>query len=376
MNSTKKVILALLILLSIAGCFKQADLKDTYEIAVIAPLSATDPALGASIIHGAELAVKETNDQGGINGKKITLIKEDDGGLISEGSFFAYRLTRTHMLLGVIGHLDSDISIPASEFYSHAKIPQISPGSTNPYFTERESVRGYVFRTIGRDDMQAKLLADYVIKQGYKRVAITYSDRKYGRYLSGEITKLLKDKPESGVSIVFYSKIERGKTDYGATLSELYFTKPDVLIHAGEYNDAGYIIKDFPKYGLTNTKFIGSDGVSHREFIEIADKQAEGAIVASAPPIQDKAFIVRYKKHFNHEPSGYSANTYDATNILINAIKETKDQDPEQIAMVIANTKNFKGATGIISFNQKGDLTSHGFVLTKVINGKFEVIKQ
>jgi branched-chain amino acid transport system substrate-binding protein len=370
------IILILFFALFLGGCLKSPGPEDVYKIAVVAPQSGTDAALGESIIHGAELAVNEVNKEGGINQKKIVLIKEDDGGLVGEGAFFAYRLTQIDMILGVIGHLDSDISIPASEFYARAKIPEISPGTTSPYFTEREATRGYVFRTIGRDDAQGKMAADYVVKNGFKRVAILYHDRAYGRSLSGEFAKAIKTaKAPNKPTIVYYNKIEVGKTDFGALLSHLSSLKPDIVFLAGEYNDAGYLVKDFPKYSLEKTQFIGGDGVYHTDFIKIGGINTEGSIVISAPPIRDESFIERYKKYYNQDPTGYSANTYDATNILISAIRQVKEKDPEKIAKVVALTMGFMGITGEIAFDENGDLTSRGFVLNKVVSGKFKVIE-
>ncbi len=363
------------ILFLLTGCIQPPGIDDVYKIAVIAPLTGSDQALGLSLINGAELAVNKANELGGIDGKKVILIKEDDGGLVGEGAFFAYRLTRTEMVLGVVGHSDSDISIPASEFYASAMIVQVSPGSTVPFFTERKDVRGYVFRTIGRDDTQGRMLAEYVLKHGYKRIALIYSNREYGRSLSGEFAKSFKQSLKSNKSeIVYYNRIERSKEDYGSLLAQISLAKPDLLVLAGEYNDAGYLVKDFPKYGLTMTQFIGGDAVYHDEFIKLGGKNAEGALVISAPPIVDKEYIVEYKKYFNQEPTGYSANAYDAASIIINAIKQVKEKDSEKIAKVVASTMNFKGVTGLISFDEKGDLTTPGFVFNKVVNGKFVVI--
>lgn len=376
MKKRDYIVFILFLTLFLGGCLRSYGPEDVYKIAVVAPLSGTDVPLGESIIHGAELAVNEVNKKGGIDKKNVVLIKEDDGGLVGEGAFFAYRLTRTDMILGVIGHLDSDISIPASEFYAKAKIPEISPGTTSPYFTEREATRGYVFRTIGRDDTQGKMAADYVVKNGFKRVVILYHDRAYGRSLSGEFAKSVKiSKVPNKPAIVYYNKIEVGKTDFGALLAHLSSLKPDIIFLAGEYNDAGYLVKDFPKYGLEKTQFIGGDGVYHTDFIKIGGINTEGSIVISAPPIRDKSFIERYKEYYKHDPTGYSANTYDATNILIDAIRKVKEKNPEEIAKIVALTMNFMGVTGEITFDANGDLTSHGFVLNKIVNGKFQVVE-
>ena len=375
----KKIIFILLLLpLIFTSCAKSNLEKDEYKIAVISPLSGPYALLGESIANGADLAVKETNENGGIDGKKITLIKEDDGGLVGEGAFFAYRLTRTDMILGVIGHLNSDISIPASEFYARAMIAQISPGTTSPYFTEREATKGYVFRTIGRDDTQGKIAAEYILKNGFKRVAILYNDRSYGRTLAGEFAKFLKVLPPlNGIKpeVVYYNMIQVGKTDYGDLISQLSSYKPDIVFLAGEHDDAGHLIKDFSKYGLEKTQFIGGDGIDHPEFIKIGGISTEGALSISIQPIRDKSFYEKYDSTYMEKPTGYSASAYDAANILISAIKKVKEKDPEKIAKVVALTKDFPGVTGLISFDEKGDLTTPGFVLSKVINGKFVVLE-
>lgn len=359
------------------GCVKLSGLEKDYRIAVVAPQSGPYSLLGNSIIRGVEFAVNEINSKGGIAGKKVVLIKEDDGGLVGEGAFFAYRLTRTEMLLGVIGHLNSDISIPASDFYSRAKIPQISPGSTSPYFTERDLTKGYVFRTIGRDDTQGKILADYVVKHGLKRVAILYNNRAYGKMLAGEFDKSLKSAPVAvKPSVVFYEMIEVGKKDYGALLSRISSLKPDAIFLAGEHDDAGNLVKDFDKYSLSSVQFLGGDGIDNTEFINIAGRNSEGAVVISPSPIVNNSFTEKYKKAYNEEPTGYAANSYDAANILMEAIKKSKEKNPENVAKEIALTKDFMGVTGSITFDERGDLTSPGFVLSTVKDGMFVKVVQ
>src|SRR3989338_3489176 len=154
-------LICLICLLFLFGCNrvqKASNEGDVYKIAVAAPQFGPYQALGLSIVNGAQLAVDLKNQSGGINGKQIKLISVDDGGLAGEGTWKARSLV-DEMVLGVIGHLNSDISIPASEIYSKAMIPEIYPGSTSTFFTERKPVKGYVFRTIGRDDQQGELSA-------------------------------------------------------------------------------------------------------------------------------------------------------------------------------------------------------------------------
>jgi branched-chain amino acid transport system substrate-binding protein len=169
--------------------------------------------------------------------------------------------------------------------------------------------------------------------------------------------------------------IEVGKKDYGSFVSQLSSYMPQVIFLAGEHDDAGNLVKDFPKYGLAMTQFIGGDGIDDEEFIKLGGKSSEGAVVISPAPIVDEDFILEYKNHFKKEPSGYAANSYDAANILINAIIKVKIKDSEKIAKEVSTTMSFHGVSGLISFNENGDLTSPGFVLSKVVNGKFMVIQ-
>lgn len=345
--------------------------KDSYKIAVAAPQIGPYKALGLSIINGAELAVDIKNNEGGINGKKISLIKVDDGGLSGEGTWKARNLAE-QMVLGVIGHLNSDISIPASEVYSKAKIAEITPGSTSPFFTEREPVRGYVFRTIGRDDYQGKLAADYAKKNEFKKVAVLYNNRSYGSSLASEFVKEI-DKTIKHPEVIFYKTYSVDSSDFSKEISQLKQNPPDFIFFAGEYGDAAKFLTKLRSSGLKSV-FLGSEGVFDEELIASAKTASEGALVISLPKIEDEKFIIKYKEKFGKDIGAYSANSFDATNILINAIEKTKSNDSAKVAKALLQTKDFPGLTGSLSFNEKGDLTNPNFTIYKIEKGKFETL--
>ena len=223
----------------LTGCTTNRS-SDFYKIAVIAPQIGPYEALGQSIINGAELAVDIKNQNGGINGKKIKLIKVDDGGLAGEGTWRAKSLVDL-MVLGVIGHLNSDISIPASEIYSKAMITEISPGSTSPLFTERSAVRGYVFRTIGRDDKQGEIAAKHAINKGYKKIAVLYNNRGYGLSLASEFIKQITTSKKS--DIIFYESYKVDTQDYSDKINSIQSKSPDLIYFVGEYGDAARFLK-------------------------------------------------------------------------------------------------------------------------------------
>ncbi|OGI20485.1 MAG: hypothetical protein A3B68_03095 [Candidatus Melainabacteria bacterium RIFCSPHIGHO2_02_FULL_34_12] len=354
----------------LTGCTTNRS-SDFYKIAVIAPQIGPYEALGQSIINGAELAVDIKNQNGGINGKKIKLIKVDDGGLAGEGTWRAKSLVDL-MVLGVIGHLNSDISIPASEIYSKAMITEISPGSTSPLFTERSAVRGYVFRTIGRDDKQGEIAAKHAINKGYKKIAVLYNNRGYGLSLASEFIKQITTSKKS--DIIFYESYKVDTQDYSDKINSIQSKSPDLIYFVGEYGDAARFLKKLRSKGLETT-FLGSEGVFDKELIDKAKESSEGALVVSLSLNADESFGAEYRKKFNKDIGAYSANSFDATNILISAIEKVKEKDPEKIAQAVRETMDFKGLTGILSFDKKGDLLNPGFSVYEVKNGNFVVIR-
>lgn len=348
--------------------------QDFYKVAVAAPQIGPYKALGTSLINGAELAVDLWNEKEGLENKKIKLIKVDDGGLPGEATWRARDLV-TQMVLGVIGHLNSDISVLASEIYSKAKIPLISPASTSPLFTEREKVHGYVFRTIGRDDKQGEIAANFVLDKGIVKVAVLYNHRPYGASLAKEFVKYLstlknKNEPE----IVFYETYMVGKENFNKEISLLKDKIPELVFFIGEYSDASKFLRELKSAGL-NTVFLGSDGVFDAELIQEGGAAVEGAFIISSPPIIDKIFLENYKRKFKKEPGAFSATAFDAANILISAVEKTMSANPNEIAKAVQHTKGFNGAIGQISFDDKGDLLGPGFGLYQVQKGMFTYIK-
>lgn len=372
--------LLFLFLFFLVACSKpqpvQQELVETeaaeYKIAVAAPQFGPYQALGLSIVYGAELAVDKKNQEGGIDGKKITLIKVDDGGLAGEGTWRARNLV-SEMVLGVIGHLNSDISIPASEIYSMAMVAEISPGSTSPLFTERKPVRGYVFRTVGRDDQQGDIAAMFAVEKGFKNIAVLYNNRGYGLSLSTEFIKMI-NKNSQDVKVVSQEMYEVGNEDFSKQVNKIQEKLPDLIYFVGEYGDAARFLKQLKKLEL-NVAFLGSEGVFDQEFIKTAKDASEGAFIISLPETTDEEFVGNYRKKYGKELGSYSANSYDATNILILAIEKVQETNPVKIARAVAQTMNHQGLTGNITFDLKGDLVDPAFSIYEVKDGRFVAIR-
>ncbi len=380
LNKILFILALILVLFSISSCAKKVEKKapvaeDSFNqedplevqtiagnhyIAIAAPLTGPYKQLGNSIVEGANLAVEEFNLKEKSKNHKIGTLVIDDGGLVSE-AFARADLVIAQQSLGVIGHLNSEISIEAAKKYARAGIVEISPASTSPKLTEIVETRGYVYRTIGTDTQLGQVAADYVKSNDkFVKVAVLYNDRPYGVSVSSEFVKeLTKDTTKE---IVLCQTIPVRTTDHESTALKVAEAKADLVFFIGEYNDAGYLLNALKKH-LPEIQFLGSEGVHHQEFIKISQANSEGAlIIGAAPPtrtIQDK-YEARYKKPI----SGYVGTSYRATKLLLDAIKSTNYKNSKEVAKAI-------GSNTI--FNHNGDLLQPDFVIYRVEAFKFVI---
>ena len=325
-------------------------------IAIAAPLTGPYRELGKSIVEGATIAVKEYNDSVGNN--KIGTIIIDDGGLVAEGLARADLIIEANAL-GVIGHLNSTVSVEASKKYSAKKIPQISPASTHPIFTERPEVKGYVFRTIGTDRQIGEAAAEYVLESDeFKKIAVLYNDKPYGISVASEFVRSLAQ--DQSKEIVFYETIPVRTTDHSPTATKVASKNPDLVFFVGEYNDAGYLLKELKKR-LPELQFLGGEGIHNENFITIAGTDAEGAIVLGAQTLDGRAKDL-YQQRYNKADLGFVKTSYDAAKILISAAEDSAFKGSQAAAKIIAQDS---------IFDPNGDLIKPEFKLYQVKDGKF-----
>ncbi len=348
----------------IAGC-SGTNGSATIKIASVAPMTGELAKMGEDVSRAVQLAVDQWNAKGGVMGKKIELMIEDDRADPKDAVSVASKVV-AQGAVAVIGHYNSSCSIPASNIYHEAGIVMITPASTNPMVTDR----GYktVFRTCGRDDQQGKVEAEYaaqVLKTA--RVAILHDKTTYGQGLSGEFIKNLPD----NVAIVIHEGVTRGDKDFSAVLTKVKATAPDLLMFGGLYGEGGLIVKQMKDLGLT-CRFISGDGVFDTEFIRIAGDAAEGAYLSYAPSAENIPTAQQFLKAYTArwpEVGPYSVFGYDAANVILEAIDAVKSTEGFKVADYIHHTK-FDAATGPLSFDNKGDPTSSPYVMWTVKGGK------
>ena len=388
MNSSKLAITLLAVAVGLIGCGKEE--PKTPPVTKQAPPPAPPPSIDIKIGHvgpltgqiahlgkdnenGARLAIEEANAAKiKIDGKdaKFELVAEDDQADPKVGTTVAQKLVDAKVA-GVVGHLNSGTSIPASDIYNRANLPVISGSATNPKLTEQ----GFKvqFRVVARDDQQGPAVANYLAaNKKPKLVAIIDDATAYGEGLANEVEKSLK---ASNVKVLPREKGTDKTTDWKAVLTKLKGRNPDAIFYGGMDATGGPLMKQGRELGI-KAVFAFGDGACTEEMAKLAGLAAEGLLCSQAGiPVAaaDKSFLEAYKKKFNVDPILYAPFTYDATNLLIEAMKKANSADPAKYLAELAKSE-FSGATGKIAFDAKGDRKDAEITIFTMKGGKIEPI--
>ena len=338
------------------------------KIGHVGPTSGGIAHLGKDNENGAKMAIDELNAKGVvIGGKKVKLelVPEDDAGDPKQGTAVAQKLVDSKVA-GVIGHLNSGTTIPASKIYSDAGIPQISPSATNPKYT-RQGFKT-AFRVVADDVHLGSTLGKYAVKElKGKSIAVIDDRTAYGQGVAEEFTKAVK---ASGGAIADAQFTTDKATDFTAILTQIKAKKPDVIFFGGMDAVAGPMIRQMKQLGIS-AKFVGGDGICSGELPKLAGgAMADGQVVcAEAGGVEGEQkvgmdkFKADYKKKFGIDVQVYAPYVYDATNVLVAAMVKAGSADPKVYLPVLAKTADYKGATGTISFDERGDVKNGALTL-------------
>ena len=338
------------------------------KIGHVGPTSGGIAHLGKDNENGARMAIDELNAKGVmIGGKKakFELLAEDDAGDPKQGTAVAQKLVDSKVN-GVIGHLNSGTTIPASKIYSDAGIPQISPSATNPKYTRQ----GYktAFRVVADDVHLGGTLGRYAVKElKAKSIAVIDDRTAYGQGVAEEFTKAVK---ASGGAIAATQFTTDKATDFTAVLTSIKASKPDVIFFGGMDAVAGPMIRQMKQLGI-NAKFVGGDGICTGELPKLAagalaDSQvvcAEAGGVEGSQKAGMDEFRTKYKAKFGVEVLLYAPYVYDAVNVMAAAMVKANSADPKVYLPVMAKTDGYKGVTGTIAFDEKGDIKNGALTL-------------
>ena len=341
----------------------------------VAPMTGPQAHLGKDNENGAKLAVEELNAQGlEIGGAKIKfeLMAEDDQADPKQGSIVAQKLVDAKVN-GVIGHLNSGTTIPASKLYADAGIPQISGSATNPKYTQQGFATA--FRVMANDVQQGKVLGEFAVKQGVKTVAIVDDRTAYGQGLADEVEKAVK---ASGGKLVAREFTSDKATDFLSILTRIKAQNPDVIVYSGMDTQGGPMLKQIKQLGM-GAKFITGDGGCTGEIIKLAGDAIGPNAYCTQPglPLEKmpggKDFNARFKKRFHTEVQIYAPYSYDAASAIIEAMKAANSSDPAKYAASIGKV-NFPGVIGTVAFDAKGDIKEGAVTVYQFKSGKWEPV--
>ncbi len=345
----------------------------TVKIGHVAPLTGGIAHLGKDNENGARLAIEEANAAGvTLGGRKVKfeLLAEDDQADPKAGTTVAQKLVDAKVA-GVVGHLNSGTTIPASAIYDHAGLPMITGAATNPKLTE-QGFKG-VFRIVGRDDQQGPAVANYLVSQVKPKVVAVVDDATaYGEGLANEVEKSLK---AAGVKVLPREKGTDKTADWKAVLTKIKGKKPDAVFYGGMDATGGPLLKQGRELGI-KAVFSFGDGACTDKMKELAGESAEGLICSQAGiPVQaaSKKFLDAYKARFNMDPILYSPFTYDAASLLIESMKKADSADPVKYLPELQKI-SFHGTSGRIEFDAKGDRKDSEMTIFTMKGGKIEPI--
>ena len=358
MNNLIRLGLALGLGLALAGCSK--DQGDTIRFGVGAPVTGSDAAFGAQLKNGAEQAIADINEAGGILGKKIVVSYGDDVADPKQGVSVANNFAGEGVKF-VIGHFNSGVTMPTSEVYQENGILQITPGSTNPRITERNMWN--IFRTCGRDDQQGAIAGNYIAAnfQG-KKVAIVHDKTTYGQGLADETKKTMNAK---GIQEVLYEGVGAGEKDFSALVSKIKSSGADLVYWGGVHTAGGLIVRQMRDQGVTAV-MMGGDGITSDEFAAIGGPGVDGTLMTYGPDPRKrpeaKAVVDKFRAK-NFEPEAYTLYSYAAVQVIKQAAEEAKSLDPKKVAEVMHSGRTFSTVIGDISYDKKGDVTRLDYVM-------------
>ena len=378
MKNPRTVLLAGLLagLALTAGCSGGADAGDTIRIGEFASLTGKEATFGTSSHRGTLLAIKEINAAGGVLGKPLQLIHEDNRSLQGESATIAKKLITRDKVVALLGEVASGRSLEVAPIAQQYQVPMISPASTNPQVTRTGD---YVFRVCFTDPFQGRLLATFARNSlEAQRVAIL-SDVSQA-YSVGLAQFFREPWLAGGGTIVADEKYNGGEKDFRAQLTTIKAANPDAIMVPGYYTDVGLIVAQARQLGITAPLF-GGDGWEAPELIGIAGAEAlEGTYYSthfspeSTEPLS-RRFVEAYSAEYGGQvPDAMAALGYDSVHVLADAIRRAGSTESQALRDALAATREFSGATGLTTLDENRDASKPAVIIT-VKDGKFQYVE-
>ncbi len=338
-------------------------------------LTGTTANFGISSVNGIKLATEEVNAAGGINGKQIELLVQDDRSDAQEAATIVTKFVTQDQVHAILGEVASSRSIAAAPIAQNAKIPMLTPSSTNPEVTKKGD---FIFRSCFIDPVQGAAIAQFAAKTLNAKHAAIMVDRK-NDYSTG-LEEVINDVfTKMGGKIVATQSYQEGDQDFNAQLTSLKGANPEVIFVPGYYNDVGLIAKQARDKGIT-VPLIGGDGWDSTQLYAIGGSALNGSYFTNHyspydtdPKVQK--FVNDYKAKYGSIPDALAATAYDAAHIMFDSIKRSKSLNGPDIRDALAATKDYPGVTGTVTFNQNRDAVKP-IVMIEIKDGGLYAVRE
>ncbi len=376
------LIFSLILSLSVTGCAKKEEGGKTEEpevikVGVVTPLTGDVATFGQSTKKAAEMAVEEINGKGGVLGKKIELVIEDDRNDPKETANVVRKLIDQDKVIAIIGSLTSKCSLAGMPIANSKKIPMISNASTNPKVTQTGP---YAFRVCFIDDFQGEVMAKFAYEDlGAKKAAVLYDIGN--DYTKGLAEFFIAKFKELGGEVVAVETYQQADNDFNAQLTSIKGKNPDVIFLPDYYQKVSLIAKQARGLGIT-AQFLGGDGWDSPELVKLGGDAVEGGYFSNHysqedPDPKTQEFIKKFEEKYGEKPDALAALAYDAVYFLVEEIEKAGKADPVAIrdALEEVGKAGFAGVTGKFTLNENRDPVKAAVVL-KVEGGKFKFYKR
>lgn len=331
---------------------------DDLTIAVVGPMTGPVATIGEQQKRGAESAARFINDAGGVLGKKIKIVVEDDVCDPKQAVTVANRIVANRIKF-VAGHACSGASIPAADVYAENNIMMISPASSNPILTEKGNPT--IMRLYPRDDAQGAFIAPWIASHFKgKKIAVMHDKSAYGRGLA----TVVKDKLNAaGITEVLFDGINAGEKDYGAVVSKLKSVGAEVVYFGGYHTEAGLIRRQAADQAYSMTLIMG-DSIATSDYWAVSGPAGEGTIFTFPTDPRRSPNAVKVVEQFkaqNYDPEGFTLFSYAVVQTIVEGIKRANSDDPMKVAKALKDGQTIETVLGPVQFDQKGDLKDPHF---------------
>jgi len=330
------------------------------KVGVVAPLTGDVKTFGESTVNGIMLAVEEANRAGGVNGKQIKLFISDDKNDPTEAANAGGKLIELDRVVAIIGSVSTKCSLPLADKCQMARIPMITPTSTNPKVTITDDGRHkeFIFRACFTDSFQGVVAARFAIDSLKAKTAAIMFDvgNDYSRGLADYFRRFFE---AAGGKVVAFESYQKDDVDFSALLTKVKQQKPELVFLPDYYNKVGLIVKQAYQLGLV-TRFLGGDGWDSPAMLEIAGKEVAGSYfvnhyAADDPRLEVQNWVNKYQARYGQKPDAMATLGYDAALLLIAALRNAPNGKPEEIQQALAQIKDYPCVSGTITFDQFGN---------------------